>query len=180
MSKIGKKPIQVPSGVKLEITETQIKVTGPKGSLISPLFAGITIENKNNEIRVSRAKDDKQSKSYHGLVRSLINNNVAGVTQGFKKSLKLIGTGYRVKKKGQGIELAVGYSHTIEFIPPQGVNLEVEGEDIVHVTGIDKQAVGQAASDIRSVKPPEVYQGKGVRYEDEVVKLKPGKAATEK
>lgn len=180
MSKIGKTPIKLPVGVKLEADQNQVKVTGPKGSLTAPLFETIQIEVKDSEVRVSRTKDDVQSRSYHGLVRSLINNDVLGVSQGYLKTLKLMGTGYRVKKKGQGIELSVGYSHTVQFAPPQGVQLEVEGEDIIKISGIDKQAVGQVASDIRSIRPPEPYQGKGIRYADEVVKLKPGKAATEK
>lgn len=180
MSKIGKKPIPVPSGVKIEIKDSEIKVTGPKGSLVSPSFPGVKVELKDDEVRVDRSRNDKQMKSYHGLVRSLIDNSIIGVTEGYKKTLKLVGTGYRAKKKGQGVEMAVGYSHPVEFMPPQGVTLELEGEDTIHVMGIDKQAVGQAAADIRSAKPPEPYQGKGVRYEDEVVKLKPGKAAVEK
>ncbi|HQM16060.1 MAG TPA: 50S ribosomal protein L6 [Candidatus Woesebacteria bacterium] len=180
MSKIGKTPIKLPVGVKLETDQTQIKVIGPKGTLSTPLFDAIGVEIKDSEVRITRVKDDLQSRSYHGLVRSLINNYVHGVSQGYSKTLKLMGTGYRVKKKGQGIELSVGFSHVVQFVPPQGVQLEVEGEDIIRVIGINKQAVGQVASDIRSIRPPEPYQGKGIRYEDEFVKLKPGKAATEK
>lgn len=180
MSKIGKTPIQVPSGVKIEVSDDQIKVSGPKGNLAAPNFAGIKVEVADNEVRVNRTHDNKQTRSYHGLVRSLINNHIIGVTQGYKIILKLVGTGYRVKKKGQGIELALGFSHPVEFAATQGVAFDIEGEDTIIVTGIDKQAVGQAAADIRACKPPEPYKGKGIRYEDEVVKIKPGKAAVEK
>lgn len=180
MSKIGKTPIQVPSGVKIEVTENEIKISGPKGNLIAPNFKGIKVEVKDDEVRVDRSRQDKQTRSFHGLVRSLINNHVIGVTQGYKITLKLIGTGYRVKKKGQGIEMALGFSHPVEMSPPQGVILDIEGEDTIIVNGIDKQAVGQFAADVRATRPPEPYKGKGVRYEDEVVKIKPGKAAVEK
>ncbi len=179
MSKIGKKPIQIPAGVKIEVEANQIKVMGPKGFLFVPIFEEVKVVIKDSELRVERTKESKQAKSFHGLVRSLINNHIIGVTEGYKISLKLVGTGYRVKKKGQGIELAVGYSHSVEFIPPQGVAIDVEGEDTLHVSGIDKQMVGQAAANIRASKPPEPYGGKGIRYEDEVVKIKPGKAAAE-
>ena len=179
MSKIGKKPIQIPAGVKIEVESNQVKVTGPKGALLAPIFDEIKIVIKDSELRVERTKDSKQARSYHGLVRSLINNHIIGVTEGYKVSLKLVGTGYRVKKKGQGIEMAIGFSHPVEFAATLGVTLDVEGEDTIHVLGIDKQAVGQVAADIRASKPPEPYGGKGVRYEDEVVKIKPGKAAAE-
>jgi large subunit ribosomal protein L6 len=109
----------------------------------------------------------------------MINNHIIGVTQGYKKTLKLIGTGYRAKKKGLGIELAVGYSHSVDFIPTAGVKIELEGEDTIYISGIDKQAVGQVAANIRAIKPPEPYKGKGIRYEDELVKIKPGKTAAE-
>lgn len=180
MSKIGKTPIKIPSGVKIEVSDDQIKVSGPKGNLDSPNFDGIKVEVTGDEVRVDRTRDNKQARSYHGLVRSLVNNNIIGVTQGYKITLKLVGTGYRVKKKGQGIELALGFSHPVEFSAIQGVTFDIEGEDTIIVTGIDKQAVGQAAANIRAAKPHEPYKGKGVRYEDEVVKIKPGKAAVEK
>jgi len=180
MSKIGKTPIQLPSGVKIEVSNDQIMISGPKGNLTAPNFDGIKVEVIENEVRVDRTRDNKQTRAYHGLVRSLVNNCIIGVTQGYKITLKLVGTGYRVKKKGQGLELALGFSHPVEFVAPQGVTLDVEGEDTIVVTGIDKQAVGQLAANIRAAKPPEPYKGKGVRYEDEVVKIKPGKAAVEK
>ena len=180
MSKIGKKPIVVPSEVKVEIDKSQVKVSTSKGSLSSPILRGIKVEEVDGEIRVTRTKNDSKTRSYHGLVRSLIENNITGITQGYKKTLKLVGTGYRAKKKGQGLELAVGYSHQVEFMPLQGAMIDLEGEDTIHVSGVDKQAVGQVAANIRAIKPPEPYQGKGIRYEDEIVKIKPGKAAVEK
>ncbi len=179
MSKIGKTPITIPDEVKIEVKDNRVIVSGPNGKLSAPLFPHIKVEIKDNRLRVSRSKNDKQSRSNHGLVRSLIENHVIGVTQGYKKTLKLVGTGYRVKKKGQGLELTVGYSHPVEFDPIQGIDFEIEGNDTIYISGIDKQVVGQAAANIRAIKPPEVYKGKGIRYEGEVVKLKPGKAAVE-
>jgi large subunit ribosomal protein L6 len=179
MSKIGEKPIKIPDQVKIEINDTEVVVVGPKGQLTAPLFRLIEVEVKEGEVRVSRKKDNKQAKSLHGLVRSLIENNIIGVTEGYKKTLKLVGTGYRVKKKGQGLELSVGFSHTVTVEPVKDVVLVLEGDDTIHISGIDKQKVGQVAADIRAIKPPEPYKGKGVRYEGEVVKLKPGKTATE-
>jgi large subunit ribosomal protein L6 len=179
MSKIGEKPIKIPDQVKIEINDVEVVAIGPKGQLTAPLFRLIEVEVKEGEVRVSRKKDSKQAKSFHGLVRSLIKNNIIGVTEGYKKTLKLVGTGYRVKKKGQGLELSVGFSHFVAVEPVEDVTFVLEGEDTIHISGIDKQKVGQVAADIRAIKPPEPYKGKGVRYEGEVVKLKPGKTAAE-
>lgn len=179
MSKIGKTPITISDQVKIEVKDNEVVVRGPKGELTSPLFNHISIEIEDDQLRVSRDKDDKQTRSYHGLVRSLINNNVFGVTEGYKKTLKLVGTGYRVKKKGQGIEMTLGYSHPVEYQPESGVKIDIEGEDTIYIEGIDKQSVGQAAAHIRALRPPEPYKGKGIRYEGEVVKIKPGKTAVE-
>jgi large subunit ribosomal protein L6 len=179
MSKIGKTPISIPDQVKIEVKENEVLITGPNGQLSAPLFAHIQVEVQDNEVRVSRDKNDKQTCSNHGLVRSLINNHIIGVTEGYKKTLKMVGTGYRAKKKGQGLELTVGYSHPVIVDPVPGITLELEGDDTIYVSGIDKQKVGQVAANIRAIKPPEVYKGKGIRYEGETVKLKPGKAAVE-
>jgi large subunit ribosomal protein L6 len=179
MSKIGKTPISIPDQVKIEVKENEVLITGPNGQLSAPLFAHIQVEVQDNEVRVSRDKNDKQTCSNHGLVRSLINNHIIGVTEGYKKTLKMVGTGYRAKKKGQGLELTVGYSHPVIVDPVPGITLELEGDDTIYVLGIDKQKVGQVAANIRAIKPPEVYKGKGIRYEGETVKLKPGKAAVE-
>ncbi len=179
MSKIGKTPIPIPDQVKIEVKDDEVVISGPKGQLTAPLFPSIKVETTDNEVRVSRSKNDKQTRSYHGLVRSLIANHIEGVTSGYKKTLKLVGTGYRAKKKGQGLELTVGYSHPVEVAPVKDITLELDGNDTIHISGFDKQAVGQVAAEIRAIKPPEVYKGKGIRYEGEVVKLKPGKAAIE-
>ncbi len=179
MSKIGKTPINISDQVKVEIKEQEVIVRGPMGELSSPLFPNITVEVIDNKVRVERKKNDQQTKSYHGLVRSLISNNIEGVTKGYKITLKLIGTGYRVKKKGQGLEMTLGFSHPVEFLAVPGINFEIEGEDTIHISSIDKQSIGQVAANIRKLKPPEPYKGKGIRYIDEVVKIKPGKTAVD-
>ncbi len=179
MSKIGKKPITIPDSVKIEVKGKEVSVKGPKGELTASLFDNIALELDDDQLRVSAQKDDRQTRAYHGLVRSLINNHIQGVTEGYKKTLKLVGTGYRVKKKGQGLEMTLGYSHPVEFEAVPGANLDIESDDTIHVSGINKQIVGQVAANIRALKPPEPYQGKGIRYEDEVVKIKPGKTMVE-
>lgn len=179
MSKIGRTPITIPEEVKIEVAEKLVKVRGPKGELTAPLFRGIEIKIEDGELKVARTKESKQLRSYHGLVRSLIQNHVVGVTQGYKKTLKMVGTGYRVKKKGAGIEVTVGFSHPVVVEQVSGIQLDIEGNDTIHVSGIDKQKVGQVAADIRAIRPPEPYKGKGIRYEGEIVKLKPGKTAVE-
>lgn len=177
MSKIGRKPISLPTGVTLDIQADEIVVKGPKGQLSAPLLPGITVVVEANEIKIGRTSEDKQTKAFHGLIRSLVNNHVIGVSDGYKKTLKLVGTGYRVTAKGAGISLALGFSHTIEVEAVEGVKITTEGSDTIHVESIDKQAVGQMAANIRALRPPEPYKGKGIRYEDEVVRRKQGKAA---
>jgi large subunit ribosomal protein L6 len=179
MSKIGKKPITIPDQVKVEVKNNQILIKGPQGELTAPLFEKIKVKVEDSQVQVDREQDDRQTKAYHGLVRSLINNHIQGVTEGYKKILKLVGTGYRVKKKGQGLEMTVGYSHSVEVEAVEGISLDVEGDDTIKVSGIDKQLVGQVAANIRAIKPPEPYKGKGIRYVDEIVRLKPGKVAVE-
>jgi len=177
MSRIGSKSISIPAGVTIQVNGSLVSVKGPKGELSQNLTPGITISVEENELKVSRKNDDRQTKAFHGLVRSLLNNMITGVAEGYKKTLELVGTGYRVTKKGQGISLAVGFSHQIDFQSLPGVTVDLEGNNVIHVSGIDKQAVGQVAADIRGIKPPEPYQGKGIRYRDEVVRRKAGKAA---
>jgi large subunit ribosomal protein L6 len=177
MSKIGRKAITLPTGVTVEIKSNQVAVKGQKGELFAPLFPGITVAVEEGKVSISRKGEDKQTKAFHGLVRSLVNNHVAGVSTGYKKTLKLIGTGYRVSLKGKGISLALGFSHPVDFTPPAGVSIKIDGNDTIHIEGIDKQLVGQVAADIRKTRPPEPYKGKGIRYEDEVVRRKQGKAA---
>lgn len=177
MSRIGKKPIILPKGVSASLEKDSILVSGAKGKLTVVVPKPLTIVISEDSIAVTRPNDLKQVRALHGLLRSLISNAVAGVTEGYKKTLKLVGTGYRVKAQGSGISLAVGYSHPIDVIPEEGVSIKVEGTDTIYIEGIDKQAVGQVAANIRKIRPPEPYKGKGIRYEDEVVRRKQGKAA---
>jgi large subunit ribosomal protein L6 len=177
MSLIGKQPISIPQGVTVSIEGKEVVVKGPKGQLTVPILNGISAKVEGDQLVIEQIKKSLQTNAFHGLMRSLLANHVVGVTSGFSKTLKLIGTGYRVQAKGAGISLAVGYSHQVEVMPEQGVTLKVEGNDTVVITGIDKQAVGQMAANIRKIKPPEPYKGKGIRYEGEFVKIKPGKTA---
>lgn len=175
MSRIGKTNISIPEGVSVEVMGSVVKVKGPKGELTQEVLPQITVAVKDGEVELTRKNNTQQVKALHGLFRSLIANHVQGVTEGYKKTLKLVGTGYRAQAKGQGVSLAVGFSHPVEFDPLEGVMLKVEGNDTIHVEGINKRDVGQVAADLRKVRPPEAYKGKGIRYENEVVRLKPGK-----
>ena len=177
MSRIGNTPVTIPDSVTVTVSDDSVIVKGPKGELQTPRFKGIQVKVEDSQVVFERENDQKQTKAFHGLQRSLIQNNVDGVTQGYKKTLKLFGTGYRVQAKGKGLSLAVGYSHPVEFDPPEGVSLKVEGNDTIYVEGFDKQLVGQVSANIRKIKPPDAYKGKGIRFEDEVVRLKPGKTA---
>ncbi|MDQ3008493.1 MAG: 50S ribosomal protein L6 [bacterium] len=177
MSRIGNKIISIPSGVTVSVEGYEVIVKGTKGELRAPLFKGLVVEITPESVHVTRKSDEKQLKALHGLLRSLLNNHILGVSTGFKKTLKLVGTGYRATQKGQGLSLAVGYSHPVEIEAATGIKLSLEGTDTVHVEGIDKHQVGQMAANIRAVRPPEPYKGKGIRYEDEVVRRKQGKAA---
>jgi len=177
MSKIGRMPITIPAGVTVEIGDDVVKIKGSKGELSTHILAGIKIEQKDGVLEVLTTNHEKQTKSNHGLIRSLINNNVIGVSEGYKKTLKMVGTGYRVQQRGTGLNLQVGFSHDVEFVAPAGVTLAVEGNDTIIVSGIDKQQVGQTAAEIRAIKKPEPYKGKGIRYEGEVVRRKQGKAS---
>ena len=178
MSRIGKKPVVLASGVVATIAQNQVTIQGPKGTLVVPVMTGVTVTKEENTLVVTRANDEKQNKAFHGLVRSLLAGAIKGVTEGYKKTMKLVGTGYRVTAKGAGASVTVGFSHPVEILPLQGIKLSVEGNDTIHIEGIDKQLVGQMAANIRSIRSPEPYKGKGIRYEDEVVRTKPGKTAT--
>lgn len=178
MSRIGKKAITLPSGVTVQVNATEVVVKGPKGEMKVTLLPGITVATAENSISVGRSNDERQTRAYHGLIRSLLNNAVTGVHEGYKKTLKLLGTGYRVAAKGQGLTLSLGFSHPVEVAATPGIKLSVEGNDTIHIEGIDKHMVGQVAANIRKVRPPEPYKGKGVRYVDEVVRRKAGKTAT--
>jgi len=177
MSKIGRKAISIPSQVTVSVADHEVLVKGPKGELSTHIFPKIAVAVEENEVKVTRTSEDRQIKALHGLVRSLVNNMIIGVTDGYSIVLKLVGTGYRAQTKGTGLSLSVGFSHPVEVPAVAGVKLTLKGTDTITVEGIDKHLVGQVAANIRKVKPPEPYQGKGIRYKDEVVRRKQGKAA---
>ena len=177
MSRIGKQPIAVPTNVEVEIDGSFVTVTGPRGELSNSFNSEMIISKRDGEISVERPSDESQHKAFHGLTRSLIANMVTGVSDGYEKNIELVGIGYRVQQTGKGVTLSVMLSHTVLIEPPEGVTLEVLEGNRVKVSGIDKQAVGQIAAQIRKVRPPNVYTGKGIRYADEYVRIKPGKSA---
>jgi large subunit ribosomal protein L6 len=176
MSRIGRLPIAVPSGVTVEIDGRAVKVKGPKGELSLNVAAPIEVALEDGQVLVTRPDDERASRSLHGLTRTLISNQIVGVTDGYSKGLEIVGTGYRVQAKGSSLEFALGYSHSITFDPPAGISFEVEGNTKITVRGIDKQAVGEVAANIRKLRKPEPYKGKGVRYAGEVVRRKAGKS----
>ncbi len=180
LSRVGRRAISIPDNVQVNLDYNQITVKGPKGVLIQPLHPEINVRMENGSILVERASSRKFHRSLHGLTRTLIANAIQGVSQGYQKTLQLMGVGYRVQQRGQGIVLNVGHSHPIEVDPPEGVVLTVEGNNRVHVSGYDKQKVGAVAAKIRKARPPNAYKEKGIRYSDEVLHLKPGKAAGRK
>ncbi|MDD2335295.1 MAG: 50S ribosomal protein L6 [Geobacteraceae bacterium] len=175
MSRIGKLPIEIPSGVKITLDNLIVKVEGPKGTLSRPMIEGISIVEDNKQILVTRSNDEPQSRSFHGLTRSLVNNMVVGVTKGFETVLDITGVGYRAEVKGEILTLSLGYSHPINFSLPAGISVEVEKMTKVFVRGADKELVGQTAAKIRSFRPPEPYKGKGIKYSDEKILRKAGK-----
>ena len=177
MSRIGKKPIEIPSGVEAEISGSSVSVKGPLGSLSQDFNPEILISIDDGFINVSRPSDERHHRSLHGLTRSLVANMVEGVTKGYTKSLEIVGVGYRAQQNGAGVTLNVMFSHPINIDSLPGVTIEVEGNNIIHVKGTDKQAVGEIAAQIRKTRPPNVYTGKGVRYQGEQVRRKPGKSA---
>jgi ribosomal protein L6, bacterial type len=176
MSRIGKMPIAIPQGVEVNINGQHVSVKGPKGELSLEVSEPIKVVVEENEIIVTRPDEEQTSKALHGLSRTLIANNVHGVSQGFQKNLEIVGTGYRAIAKGSSVELALGLSHPVVVDPPAGVTLQVEGQNKIIVSGIDKQAVGEVAANIRKLRKPEPYKGKGIRYEGEYVRRKAGKA----
>jgi large subunit ribosomal protein L6 len=175
MSRIGKLPIDVPAGVTITVDSDVISVKGPKGELTVPHMSDVTVALENNQAIVTRKDDERIAKAQHGLQRALLNNAVEGVTKAFEKKLEVNGVGFRVGGGGQAIEMSLGFSHPVKYEAPTGVTLTVEKMTIT-VSGIDKQAVGQVAAEIRSLKKPEPYKGKGIKYADEVVLRKAGKA----
>ncbi|MDG6105312.1 50S ribosomal protein L6 [Dactylosporangium aurantiacum] len=177
MSRIGRKPIAVPAGVDLKVDGQVVTVKGPKGELSHTLAEPITVEKaEDGTFNVVRPNDERKAKELHGLSRTLIANMVIGVTEGYRKSLEIAGTGYRVTAKGSDLEFALGFSHPVVVTPPAGITFTVERPTLFHIAGIDKQQVGEVAANIRKIRPPEPYKGKGVRYQGEVIRRKAGKA----
>ncbi len=176
MSRIGRLPIDIPAGVDITVNGSDVTVKGPKGELSLTVKEPITVEIAENQVVVSRPNDERESRSLHGLTRTLIANQVLGVTQGYSKGLEVVGTGYRVTARGTAVEFALGFSHPVVVEPPAGISFTVEGNNRMTVSGIDKQAVGEVAANIRKIRKPEPYKGKGVRYAGEVVRRKAGKS----
>ncbi len=176
MSRVGLMPITVPPGVKVEIWQGEVRVTGPKGELHRHISPDMSINLDNNTLTVSRPSDSKDHRSLHGLTRSLLANMVEGVTNGFEKTLEIVGVGYRAEKTGDNLLIRVGYNHPVTVSPLPGVTLSVEGANRIKVFGINKEVVGEMAAEIRAIRPPDAYKGKGIRYAGEVVHLKAGKA----
>lgn len=180
MSRIGKQPITIPAGVDVKIEGSSVSVKGPKGTLSKNLHKDIKIEIEDGKIVVTRPSDQKQHRALHGLTRALIANMVQGVNNGFEKTLELVGVGYRAAKQGNKLVLTVGYSHPVEIDPDQGLEIEVPAPTKVIVKGADKEKVGLLAANIRAVREPEPYKGKGIKYSDEIIRRKAGKAGSKK
>ena len=183
MSRVGKMPIPIPGGVKVSVAGSQVRVQGPRGNMSTAVPPGITAAVENGELRVRRGGDDKTSRSLHGLARSLLANSVTGVVQGFRKELDIVGIGFRAELRGKILTLSLGFSHTIDFPVPEGIDIRVERSNrqiqnyvaTILVEGVDKYRVGQVAANIRALKRPDAYKGKGIRYRDEHIQLKVGK-----
>jgi len=176
MSRIGKKVIPIPSGTKVDVSGSSITVTGPKGTLSKEFRPEVSIKVEDNQVIVERTGEDKIHRSLHGLTRTLVYNMVEGVSNGFTKSLDLVGVGYRCQVQGTKLVIQVGYSHPVEVEPPVGIEISVEGNNKIHVKGSDKQLVGDVAAKIRAVRKPEPYKGKGIKYSTEVIRRKAGKS----
>ncbi|EEW36986.1 50S ribosomal protein L6 [Granulicatella adiacens ATCC 49175] len=175
MSRIGNKPVVIPAGVTVDLKDNTVTVKGPKGELTYTFNQNISLEQREGEVVFTRPDDSKENKTIHGTTRAVFNNMVVGVTDGFQKELELIGVGYRAQLQGKNLVLNVGYSHPVEFTPEEGIEIEVPSNTKVIVKGYDKQKVGELAANIRGVRPPEPYKGKGIRYVDEFVRRKEGK-----
>lgn len=180
LSRIGRKPIPLPDGVQVEVLYGGVKVTGPKGIVEQKYHPEVVVNVEDGQVIVERQSTNKFHHSLHGLTRSLIANAVIGVSEGYTRTLEIMGVGYRVAGAGDGIVLNVGFSHPVEIHPSEGLTMEVEGANRVHVRGIDKQKVGQLAAQVRRVRPPNAYKEKGIKYSDEILHFKPGKAAARK
>jgi large subunit ribosomal protein L6 len=176
MSRVGKSPVPLPSGVDIEVNGSDVTVKGAKGTLRRTFDSRISFNVEGDEVEVGRANDERDTRAVHGLSRALLNNMVVGVSEGYKKDLEMVGVGYRASLKGNSLELLVGFSHPVLIEAPEGIDFEVPEATKISVSGIDKQLVGQVAADIRKVRPPEPYKGKGIRYSGEHVRRKAGKA----
>ena len=176
MSRIGKKPISLPAGVKVTVDGDTVTVQGSKGTLVQTLPEGITINQEDNQLVLQRANDSKQQRAFHGLTRALIANMVEGVTNGFEKKLEMVGVGYRAQMQGKKLVISIGFSHPVEIDAPEGIDFEVPAPTRITIKGIDKQLVGNTAAHIRAIRKPEPYKGKGIKYENEFIRRKAGKA----
>ena len=178
MSRIGKKEITLPKGVEVKKDGNSVSIKGPKGTLKTALVPGIDVKVENNVVQFTRKDEENKTKAFHGLVRALVANNVKGVSEGFKKELDIVGVGYRAEVKGKEVVFQLGYSHPVRFAIPQGIDIAVDGKTgHITVSGIDRQKVGQTAAEIRALREPDPYKGKGIKYTDEVIRRKQGKAA---
>ncbi len=176
MSRIGRLPVAVPSGVTITIKDSRVTVKGPKGEISQNFMPSMAIKLEDSKLIVNRPNDTKQNKALHGLTRSLLNNMVIGVTKGWEKNLEIVGVGFRAEKAGDKLVLRVGFSHVVEVSPLPGVTLLTEGTNRIKVSGVNKETVGEMAAELRAIRPPDAYKGKGLRYAGEKVRIKPGKA----
>ena len=176
MSRIGKKPIVLPQGTKLEVKDNEVMVTGPKGALKRPLLDGIQINLDGNTVTVTRGSEEKKVKGFHGLMRTLIANMVEGVDKGFERKLEIVGIGYRAEVQGDTVVFYLGYSHPIAFGLPEGISAQIEKQTLLTIKGINKELIGETAAKMRALRAPDVYKNKGVKYADEVLKKKAGKS----
>jgi large subunit ribosomal protein L6 len=176
MSRIGRLPIAVPAGVTVNIKENQVMVKGPKGEISQTFVPAMAIKLENSQLVVQRPDDSKENRALHGLTRALLNNMVTGVTKGWDKTLEIVGVGFRAEKSGEKLVLRLGFSHTVDVTPLPGVTLALDGPNRIKVTGVNKEVVGQMAAELRGIRPPDAYKGKGIRYAGETVRIKPGKA----
>jgi large subunit ribosomal protein L6 len=176
MSRIGRLPIAVPAGVTVNIKDSKVVIKGPKGEVSQTFLPDMSIKLEDNKLIVTRPSESKEHRALHGLTRSLLNNMVEGVTKGWEKSLEIVGVGFRAEKTGEKLLLRVGFSHTVEVSPMTGVTLGIDGPSRIKVSGVSKEAVGEMAAEIRAIRPPDAYKGKGIRYVGETVRIKPGKA----
>ncbi|MGE5390416.1 MAG: 50S ribosomal protein L6 [Deltaproteobacteria bacterium] len=175
MSRIGRKPISLPAGVEVTVVDNTVTVKGPKGVLSQDIPSRITVVQEDGQLLVQRPSDQKQDRAFHGLTRALVANMVEGVTNGFQKKLEMVGVGYRASMNGNKLVLAIGFSHPVEIDPPEGISFEVPAVTKITIMGIDKQLVGNTAAHIRAIREPEPYKGKGIKYENEVIRRKAGK-----